>query len=208
MIQKIQNMAQELPKSNDCMVDLETLGRRAGCQILSIGACFFTRQGEETVTHRFYQVCRTRGGHQTNLGLDYTDDNTAKWWEKQSAEARQVLTASRKASAPTLPEALREFDAWLSLCTKGDLENLRMWGNGSDFDNAILYAAYAACAIPVPWEFWNSRCFRTLKAEAANVLAPKREGTAHNALNDAVYQAEYAAAIFRTQSGNFTRRGI
>ena len=37
-------------------------------------------------------------------------------------------------------------------------ENAILWGNGSDFDNAILANAYRAIGQQQPWKFWNNRC--------------------------------------------------
>jgi len=66
---------------------------------------------------------------------------------------------------------------------------------GSDFDNAILYAAYAASGLEQAWEYWNSRCFRTLKALVPHVKMEKG-GVAHNALDDAKNQALHAVKLF------------
>jgi exodeoxyribonuclease VIII len=48
----------------------------------------------------------------------------------------------------------------------------------------------------VPWQFWNTRCFRTLKnmQAAKNVTVP-RAGVHHNALHDALYQAKVVQYI-------------
>lgn len=190
--------------SSDLMVDLETLGKSAGCQILSIGACFFNRtaEGSEAIGKKFYAVCRTRGEAQGKLGLR-VDESTMRWWEQQSAESRTVLKLSKLASALDLSEALLEFSAYM-----GTASGIKVWGCGSDFDCSILYAAYDACKLQLPWSFWNSRCYRTLKSELKLVVEAKREGVYHNALDDAVHQAKHAAAIFRAMSAPQAKRGI
>lgn len=175
------------------MVDLETLGKRAGCQILSIGAVFFNRE-TDALGEKFYSVCRI-GAAQTNLGL-HTDKDTLKWWQQQSEDSRRVLHHAKAKGATSLPSALEKFTEFLETA-EGGLSRVRVWGNGSDFDNAILYAAYAAAHQEVPWKFWHSRCFRTLKSENRNILEPVREGTYHNALDDAVHQALWALRIFK-----------
>jgi exodeoxyribonuclease VIII len=44
--------------------------------------------------------------------------------------------------------------------------------------------------MPVPWQFWNSRCYRTVKSlYPDNKL--KRSGTYHNAVDDAESQARH-----------------
>lgn len=56
--------------------------------------------------------------------------------------------------------------------------------------------------VDVPWKFWNSRCARTYKnlPQARNVSVP-RIGTHHNALADAIYQAQLMQAIQREVTG-------
>lgn len=166
------------------MLDLETYGKGPGCTILAIGACFFSpRSGE--IGDKFY---RAIDKEQSQWGLkDHPD--TVAWWEKQSDEAKKVFTDSNRR---ILPAALEDFGMFaMEGCEKKDL---RIWGNGADFDNAILAYAYGACEMTVPWEFWNGRCYRTIK-NLGHRAPIKRLGTYHNALDDAVSQAEHLLEI-------------
>ena len=94
-----------------------------------------------------------------------------------------------QAKALSLPDALTEFSNWIP---KGAI----VWGNGSDFDNVILKNAYRLVDMPVPWPKFNDRCFRTMKAIFKDVQRPKREGIAHSALDDAIFQATWILKIF------------
>ena len=194
-------------KFDDIMVDLETLGSRAGCQIISIGAARFSRSSEVAIGETFYTLCSLHKDNQAELGLS-TDESTLTWWKGQSAEARTALTEAKRKNAPHLTNALAEFARFVGWTDSKGLGDARVWGNGSDFDCAILYAAYAAVGEPVPWKFWNTRCFRTLKSEFPGVPKPERKGTHHNALDDAIYQAEHAAVIFRSLAAAQPRRGV
>jgi len=69
-----------------------------------------------------------------------------------------------------------------------------LWGNGSTFDNVILSNAYRAIGVKQPWDFWNDRCYRTLKSLYPHVKL-ERSGVAHNALDDAKSQAMHAVRI-------------
>jgi exodeoxyribonuclease VIII len=183
-----------MERFENVMVDLETVGKRAGCGVLSIGAVAFDpktlRPGEAALGPEFYQVVRL--GSCEALGL-HSDPSTMEWWEGQSKEARRVLTqAGAKRGNLPLDRALKKFGDYL---TQFGPRRVKVWGNGSDFDNAILYACFAAAGLPVPWEFWNSRCFRTLKNLPGAPKAPAFEGTAHNALADAKHQAAHANMI-------------
>lgn len=168
-------------KKENTMVDLETLGRRAGCSILSIGATYFDKDG---TAEEFYVVVSKASCEAAGL---HTDPETLAWWAKQSPEARKVLEES-ETGGMDLADALDLFGQF----AKGT----KVWGNGSDFDNAILYACYAAVEKDVPWKFWDSRCYRTLKGLNTGVKLV-REGTYHNALSDAVSQAKHASEILR-----------
>ncbi len=174
----------------DVMVDLETTGRRAGCGILSIGAVAFSpgkKLGEE-----HYAVVRLASCEEAGL---HSDAGTLQWWSEQKKEAKEVLRLSglKKYSKP-LREELEAFNAYLSRFGA----DVRVWGNGSDFDNAILYAAYAAVGLEPAWKFWNSRCFRTLKG-LHPAVPMARGGTHHNALDDAKTQAVHAAKLLALQ---------
>jgi exodeoxyribonuclease VIII len=77
-----------------------------------------------------------------------------------------------------------------------DPKDFLVWGNGADFDLPILSAAYVAAGFGgPPWKPYNGRCYRTLKNLRPDVPRPERRGTAHNALDDAVFQAEHAIAL-------------
>lgn len=166
------------------MVDLETTGRYAGCGILSIGACTFGHHGERK---QFY----VRIDPDSNLIYGLANDaDTMAWWAKQPTQTYQEAWGGKM----NLVEALENFAHWLEELA-GDGNTVELWGNGADFDNAILTYAYAACDMQQPWNFRNSRCFRTLKALFPEVQPPHSLGTHHVAIDDAIYQADHAEAI-------------
>jgi hypothetical protein len=104
------------------------------------------------------------------------------WWMKQGELARKEIYEAHD----ELVEVLIDFAKWLP-------DGSKVWGNGSDFDNVILAAAYAKVGIDCPWQFWNNRCFRTLKSICP--IKHEFKGTAHNALDDAHNQAEHLILI-------------
>jgi len=170
------------------MVDLETLGRGAGCVILSIGAVVFDEVTGE-LGHTFY----TSISRASCLAAGLTEDeSTVTWWSRQAPEAQQALRDAESLEAPSLTNALMEFAAFLNI-------NDEVWGNGSDFDNVILAAAYSATGMILPWKFWNNRCYRTLKNLRPEIKL-ERIGTHHNALDDAKTQAAHAIQLLRALS--------
>lgn len=172
----------------DVMVDLETLGRGPGCVVLSIGAVAFGPDG--VGADLLYAVVNRASCLAHGLTVD---PDTEAWWSRQSENARQVLARADGETSSSLPDALDGFTAFLS---QYDIEKVRVWGNGADFDNAILQSCYRAVGRDAPWQFWNNRCFRTLKSLRPEIKSV-RAGTHHNALDDAVTQAEHAVRLLR-----------
>lgn len=157
-----------------CMLDLETLGTRPGDTILSIGAVLFTP--EDGVTSEFY--CTINQQSSKDAGLR-AQKSTIEWWQKQSPEAKAAAFKGEL----SLESALKQFSMWLNAT-----DTTLIYGNGANFDNALLAAAYRAMKMDVPWKFWNDRCYRTISAMFAKTKV-ERVGTYHNALDDAKTQA-------------------
>lgn len=177
---------------HDVMVDLETTGQGPGCAILSIGAVAMNfRRGTLSHKYEFYKQVKLSSCLKYGLA---TDPETMLWWSKQTAEASEVLSTS-ETHGLTLPAALKAFRTYL-LKLDPTLGNIKIWGNGADFDNAILQHTYKLCGYDVPWKFWNGRCYRTLKSLAPSVKFA-RIGTHHNALGDARTQAVHALDLMR-----------
>jgi hypothetical protein len=168
------------------MIDLETLGRRAGCSILSIGAVAFDPKTKQLGAELYVVVNR---GSCAEHGL-HEDQDTLAWWEKQNESAKTVLGHSTEGGF-LLPEALAKLTGYLA---QFDHKKVKVWGNGSDFDNAILTGCYAAIGQNIPWDFWNNRCYRTLKSLQPQIKLA-RQGTYHNALDDAKSQATHALQL-------------
>lgn len=173
----------------EIMLDLETVGKTPGCAILAIGAVAYDPFGDEvdTVNHGFYQVVDLRSC--VDAGL-FMDPETVMWWMGQTKAAQDAIVQAPKRS---LQEALDAFADW-----KSRYGSVPVLGNGASFDQPILAAAYEQCGKTVPWEFWKAECFRTLKNRTkGGIPAPERQGTHHNALDDAAHQARHMQQIMR-----------
>lgn len=156
------------------MLDLETLGTRPGDIVLSIGAVKFdvdTGLGEEI--HLTISPDSSKA-----LGLKALK-STVEWWKKQAPEAQQAAFRAEF----TVEVALTKFTMWMP-----PLDEAVVWGNGANFDNAMLAAVYRAAGMDTPWQFWNDRCYRTVAAMFMKSRV-ERVGTYHNALDDAKTQA-------------------
>jgi len=167
-----------------CMLDLETLGTRPGCAILSIGAIAFDPQSQ-TLGPSFYTIIGRRSCREAGL---HEDRGTLEWWNRQTPEAQTVLVDAYSFATPTLTDALGQFSAFMQPFSS----QTRVWGCGADFDNAILAHVYAVVGVPLPWRYTNNRCYRTLKNLVPAREQRKRHGVHHNALDDARHQATHA----------------
>jgi len=170
-----------MTKPQHIMLDLETLGTRPGSIVLTIGAVKFDRGG---VRDKFYTAICEADSSANGLS---SDPSTVEWWQKQSAEAREAAFAG----TDSLRDALEAFSEF---CNKDAPLGVAIWGNGSDFDNVLLEAAYRAVGMEPPWRFTGNRCYRTVKNLFPDVWVDP-VGTAHNALDDATYQANNLIAI-------------
>ncbi len=182
----------------DVMIDLETLGTKPGSVILSLGAVEFDPV-EGTMGREFYEVIDTTSCVQAGL---LTDPGTVQWWEKQSLEARKVLELAAYGPNNGLGAVAHMFNTFLQneggRIGSGSARDVRLWGNGSDFDNVLLIAAFEAVDVRPAWRYFNHRCYRTLK----NLFPVNLPRTgAHNALADAKYQAAGAIEIFKQLRG-------
>ncbi len=171
-------MQPELTKNN-IMVDLETMATHPNAAIVAIGAVRFTEELKDT----FYQVVDLQSCIQA--GMDVNGD-TVNWWIMQEEEARKAITEP----GVELTQALTQFASWLG-------KEAVVWGNGASFDNAILTNAYYKTGIALPWQYYNNRCYRTVKSFHPHIKLA-RIGTLHNALDDAMSQAAHLINIFKS----------
>lgn len=164
------------------MIDLETLDTRPEGVILSIGVALFDPYDPKTEPVAGYYGVLSKAD-QLSRGRT-TSASTLAWWEQQSPEARTVLSDVQKPVVGVLKD-LRSSINW------NEIDGV--WGNGASFDNAMLKSIFADWDMDLPWAFWKDRCYRTMKSVYENTKGHKldipRQGTYHNALDDAMHQA-------------------
>jgi hypothetical protein len=178
-------------KEQHFMLDLETFGTELGSAIVAVGCCHFDPDADE-IKDTFYEVFRLGSAVKEGATLDPA---VVLWWMNQSPEARRELTH------PTcnIVDGLLKFTDWLDgIC---DIRARCVWGNSPVFDNGMLGYCYRQVfrgMEPVPWMYWNDRCYRTRKADWRSIEPDERDPTKHhNALDDAIYQANHLLKIAR-----------
>ena len=175
---------------HNVMLDLETLGTVADSTILSIGAVKFDLETGTVHDIAFYASICVESNQQYKRRISA---DTLIWWFKQSPQAQQVMFEPKI----TLPQALEEFSDW---CLEGtEQSKVTPWSNGADFDIAMLAHAFDTLQMELPWNFWNARCVRTYKTlpGADRVPYSTAAGAKHNALVDAMNQAQQVCAIHK-----------
>lgn len=165
---------------NNIMLDLETMGTSPNAAIVSIGACFFDIKTRD-IGPRFYctlnldEVVRTGGE---------MDASTVLWWMEQSDEARRAIYHAPHACEPDT--ALADFSHFVSNFTSS---HPIVWGNGASMYRRLNH--------PLPWQWWNDRCYRTIVKTHPNAdkIFIERNGTKHHALDGAIHQARTLIAL-------------
>jgi exodeoxyribonuclease VIII len=162
------------------MLDLETMGTGQDAAIVSVAA---VRSTETEIVDSFNVCVSLQSSVSAGMVID---PSTVIWWMRQSDESRQVLTGS----AVSLRACCELFAAWIG-------KDCELWGNGADFDNAIMSNAYRMVGLEQPWHYTANRCFRTVKALYPQIEF-ERIGTHHSALDDAKSQALHLIKCFKS----------
>ncbi len=177
------------------MVDLETMGKKPGAPIVSMGAIFFDPASGETGAE-YYQVINLESS--MSFGAR-PDASTILWWMKQSPEARSAIVVDDTVG---LVEALEQFLDFIAENAANGSKNVQLWGNGCSFDCSLLEAAFELADTPFLIPHWNYRDVRTVVELGKAVGLNSRydipfEGDQHNALADARHQVKYVSAIWQ-----------
>jgi len=165
-------------KPTKAMIDIETMDTLPSSAIVSIGCVLFDESGVSD--HRFY---RNIDLYSSMAAGGTTGAETIQWWMNQSSQAKQQLLES------PVPE-LQGLKSLTEFLRKNLDERGEIWANGISFDPVILESGYRRHGMNAPWMHWQLRDFRTEIKRLDPTDSLKQKPTAHNALADAVEQAE------------------
>lgn len=172
-----------MSKLRHAMIDLETMGTSTEAAIVSVGIVIFDpRIGKIDRKNTYYAELDWK--RQGRVEEQSCMDN---FWSKQPAKIRDALKGTDK-----LEDVLEDIAMFLPA-------DCKVWGNGPTFDITKLEHCYDQCGIEVPWKFWNIRDCRTVKdmfESSRGGLDKKVGGGGHNALQDALHQAQYICAMW------------
>ena len=165
------------------MLDLETLGTRPECVILTIGAVKFDPFKSEVADSGLY--LRLDVDEQLAQGREVQED-TLQWWMNQAEDVREeAIGEGGRVSIESFYKELNRFMVGVN----------NIWAQGPVFDIAILENIYRQYGWPTPWQFWQIRDSRTLFGVHGDPRVKGRAGH-HNALADCVYQAQGVQQVY------------
>jgi hypothetical protein len=166
------------------MLDLESLGTRPDCAILTLGAVKFDEYTPGSFGDSLY--LRIDVDEQLALGRTVQED-TLEWWMSQAEDVREE--ALGEDGRISMEEMYKQLNRFLVGATN-------IWCQGPAFDIVILENIYRQKGWPTPWQFWQIRDSRTLFGVHGD---PREKGKAglHNALEDCVSQAQAVQEIYK-----------
>ena len=167
----------------DIMLDLESLGTRPDCAILTLGAIKFNPYVLDSFGDSLY--LRIDVDEQLALGREVQED-TLTWWSNQAEDVREE--ALGEGNRVSLTEMYRQLNKFCVGATN-------IWCQGPAFDIVILENIYRQMGWPTPWQFWQIRDSRTLFGVHGDPRDRNKAGL-HNALEDCVSQAQGVQQIF------------
>lgn len=171
----------------DIMLDIETLGTAPRSVIFAIGAVAFDPDKNE-IGNTFYRLIKPESCIAHGMKIDFS---TILFWLKQPDDTRLVIIKASE-DGDDFISVLQDFTVYLELN-----KATRVWAKGSNFDCVLVEEACKLAKLPAPWNYRQPTCFRTLTNLYPDIkVPPMPEGQKHNALLDAINQAEHALMIF------------
>ena len=165
------------------MIDLETLDTSPTTVVLSCGMVEFDpNSGKVSTGHGVTLYPSIQ--EQFEKGRTVSE-STLIWWLKRSDMAKADWLNAKRQNLNDFRESLRQ---WMSF-----MQDIKVWGNGSVFDIAIL--EHMLDYTRIPWKYYNIRDTRTLWDIHPYKKENKKE-TAHTALADAIDQAERVCEVW------------
>jgi hypothetical protein len=170
------------------MIDLEMLSTHPAGVIVSIGAVFFDPQLDDPLGATFYRIFKLQP--QIDAGLKI-DEDTLQWWLGQTSQVhRQLLTPDKDSPV----QILYEFEQYYKQHSS-DPDQTLMWSWPATADLIWLQHNYLAFNMDPPWKYYQNQCMATIKNRYPNLILP--QNNQHNALADAVWQADYLCKLTR-----------
>ena len=163
-------------------LDIESLSTATRGVIVSVGAVVFNPLSDElfdTYYKRLELDSQVKAGRQISA-------STLAWWMRQEDAVRDAIHESPRQWPLMVLQELKAF-----------IGERPVWTNGPAFDAAFLHDLADQYGVERAWGHRQDRCLRTIKHMAPDAPKPTEDAVAHNALNDAIYQARRIQLCYR-----------
>jgi len=189
----------------DAMLDLETLGFRPGCIVLSAAVLLFDRNkdtllsGSSSVTDIHNPLMAKRVvfsmTQQMLKGL-VADKSTLEWYydPKQGGRLEQIVASG--ACITDLRSSLEDLNSFLLRAQSLAGKDCNIWANSPNFDCEIiqvLYNLYQGAGIKFPFDFRHWMDVRTIRDSYKMFYGYPPKGNVemkHDPMYDCVYQVD------------------
>lgn len=169
----------------DVMIDIETMGTRPDCVVLTLGAVKFNPLDISAPMEELYIKLDIDQQIQMDRSVD---QSTMDWWHKQAEAVREEAFGT--AGRISVEDAINSLSKFMD-GTKC------IWAQGPQFDMTILEDLCRTAKLKQPWRYSSVRDSRTLFAVLGD-QRPKDKPAAHNALADCYYQVQGVQACFQS----------
>lgn len=167
------------------MIDIETLDKAPTAVVGSVSIVLFNLYVPQEEVDLAAQA--------STFNLDITEQHamgrtisadTVQWWLEQPEEAQRA--------AFKVTDDKKNFEKLVVLHTiLGSGKIKRIWGNGANFDNVILYSLFETYKYSTKGFYKRDCCYRTIKnIFTENHLVFPDHYLKHSSLDDALYQVQ------------------
>jgi hypothetical protein len=199
---------------NTIIIDIETLDTKPAAIILSIGAFAFDRFNlNETLEKiEMVEISGCYSDYHLYLSCDLPDqlfysnrtisNETLEWWRSQVDKKNASPAPGHSHLEEALKKLISKINEWKKINS-----DIAFYFRGTNFDPIILENAFNEYSLQTPWLYYQVRDVRTYIDTLTRTTKGKIEGHTpsfnfikHNALHDAMYDAEQMCVAYETNN--------
>jgi hypothetical protein len=177
-------------------LDIETFSTEVDARIMSVGLVYGDLTTGDVIDRAQYNITEE---DQMDRSVS---TGTLEFWERQDRDNPHARTINCMNQLNTVDELLDMIDEFMK-----DKQKTAVFGNGPEFDNAIIAHLYQSRGRKVPWRYGDNQSVRTMVLlgrlfgiDPKYVVIEKRKQAGvidHTAVGDALMEFEYCSIIYR-----------
>lgn len=181
------------------ILDWETLDIQASAEVLSLGIAVVDLnqpEGMLRIVRQDWWNFETKDSGTGEQSDRTRSVETYRWWMDME---RYEQWRSMMDNQVTVARGMEELGEVIEKYT-GQGQGYFLWGNGADFDLAILTSVMQQYGVKLPgFSYRNYRCLRTMRGLYPGVQIPSMDELhlmPHVAMDDAEYEAHWLCALY------------